>query len=444
MRRLLGFLLRAAVVVGLVLWLADQPGTARIVWHGYVIESSAAVLGLGTFIIAFVFYLLFRFWHLLRHGPKLWNNRRKFKKLQAGQDFLTQGLVAVAGGNATEAGRLALAARKKLGTTTATLLLQAQAAQLAHDHRTARAIFRAMIETPESAILGYRGLIMEARRGHKWDEVESLTAEAARLQVDMPWLDQVRFEIATRRENWEEAGEALARLGSSQLIEAESLRQHRAALLVAQSQEAARLGLMPTSLELAEKAAKQMPNWLPALINLAERQATGNYPRAARRTVEKAWKIQPHPALADALKSIDQDAMAIYKQVARLCEDEENPANHLALAEVALVADLWGEARRHLMLLITKHEATQAAYRLLSRLERRESGDERAALQWLTKAGNAPADPAWLCTACGSAHTNWQAICRSCGTFATLDWRSPHSGYLSLRSHAPLLSDWSE
>ena len=108
MRRLLGFLLRVVLFIVLAIWLADRPGTARIVWHDYVIESSAAFLGLVVLTIGFVFYLLFRLWHLLRHGPEIWSLNRKLQKLQQGQDCLTQGLVAVAGGNAAEAGRLAL------------------------------------------------------------------------------------------------------------------------------------------------------------------------------------------------------------------------------------------------------------------------------------------------------------------------------------------------
>ena len=57
--------------------------------------------------------------------------RRKLGKMRDGQRLLTEGLVAVAGGSAAEAGRLAVQARKLLGVTPAVRLLQAQAAQLA-------------------------------------------------------------------------------------------------------------------------------------------------------------------------------------------------------------------------------------------------------------------------------------------------------------------------
>lgn len=54
MRRLFFFLARLAVAVALAVWLADRPGAARIAWHGYIIETSAAVLGLAALAVGVV------------------------------------------------------------------------------------------------------------------------------------------------------------------------------------------------------------------------------------------------------------------------------------------------------------------------------------------------------------------------------------------------------
>jgi HemY protein len=261
----------------------------------------------------------------------------------------------------------------------------------------------------------------------------------------MPWLQWVRFETAARRQAWGDAGEALDLLAPSRLLEPEALRRHRAALSIAMSQDKARQGNAAASLESAELAARQAPDWMPALINLARRQAVGGYARAARRTVEKGWKQQPHPQLAEALLAGGHDPMENYRQIERLCRgSESDPASRMVLAEAALDADIWGEARRHLAALVAQQQATQETYRLLAQLERRESGDERAALQWLTKAAEAAPDPAWLCSACGGAHRDWQGTCPSCGAFATLEWRKPGASRMGGPAATPLLSGWSE
>jgi HemY protein len=439
--RLLGFLLKFVAVVALAIWLADRPGTARIIWHDYIIETSAAFLGLCVLAAGFVLYLLFRFWHLLKHGPQQWRMHRKLRLMRQGHDKLTKGLIAIAGGNASEAGKLAVAARKALGTTALTQLLQAQAAQLAGDHRTARDIFRSLAAKSESAVLGYRGLIMEARRTEDWNEVGHLAERLQQAAPNLPWLNLVQFECLARRQEWQAADHALAQAGAARLLDTPQLKQNHAALLVAQSQSEATQGHDDKALQLAEQAVKQAPNWLPALINLARKQMMAGHRRAAHRTIEKNWPHHPHPQLAAIYRAGSSDALEAYKHVQHLCRSNETDASsRMALAEAALAADIWGEARRHLIALISRNAATQETYRLLSRLEKRETGDERASLQWLVKAVDAAPDATWLCQSCGGAHEEWQPICTHCGSFNTQAWQRPG---ISRATHAtsPLLAN---
>ncbi len=426
MKRLFGFILRLAVIVALAVWLADRPGTARIVWHGYVIETSAAFLGLAGLAAGFVFYLLFRFWHFLRHGPALWRQGRKLKKMRQGHEQITEALIAVAAGDASEAGRKAVQARRLLGSTTLTQLLQAQAAQLAGDSRAAQEIFRALAKESESAVLGYRGLIMEARRVGDTAEMERLVEKLHRLRPETPWINLMRFEILARREAWDEATIALGQAASARLVEPVRSKRHRAALLVAASQQAARGGQNDKALQSAEQAAKQASDWLPAIINLAQAQMTSGHRRAAHRTIEKHWPRMAHLQLAEIWHNGESDPTEACKQIEKLCRDsEEKPVSRLAMAEAAFAADIWGEARRNLMALISRNEATQSVYRLMAKLERRETGDEQAAVQWMTRAADALPDPVWLCQSCGGGHKEWQALCAHCGNFDTLEWQSP-------------------
>ncbi|MFY9288059.1 MAG: heme biosynthesis HemY N-terminal domain-containing protein [Alphaproteobacteria bacterium] len=426
MKGFIGFILRLSVLIALAVWLADRPGTARIIWHDYVIETSAAFLGLCGFALGFIFYLLFRFWHLIKFGPLQWRLHRKLRKMKQGQDQLTAGMVAIASGNASEAGRMAISARKALGPTAATQLLQAQAAQLAGDHKAARALFQQLAANSESAILGFRGLIMEARRDQDWGEVAHLVSKLRDLKPNTPWLNVIRFELLTRQQAWHEAGLALTQATAAQLMDGTTTKQARAAILTAQSQNEARFGSKDKSLQLAEQAVKQAPDWLPGIINLAQKQMLTEHHRAAHRTIEKNWQLHPHPHLAAAYRTDGSNPMDAYKHIMKLCRDHETlPESRLALAEAALAADIWGEARRHLIALISHGHATQKTYRLMARLERRESGDEQAALQWMTKAADAAADPVWLCQSCGGGHEDWQPICKYCSGFNTLAWQSP-------------------
>jgi HemY protein len=437
-KRLAGFLLRLVLVVALALWLADRPGTAHIVWHDYTIETSAAMLGLVAAALGFVFYLAFRLLRFVAHGPTYWKLSRKMKKLRHGHDCLTQGLISIAAGDAAEAGRLAVAARKSLGNTTLCQLLQAQSAQLAGDERTAKNIFRNLAQETESAVLGYRGLIMLERRNGNWAEVERLAGKLHHLRPDTPWLGLVRFDVMVQHRKWDEANLMLAQAATARLLNPALVRRQRAAVLIAASQDAMRLQQGDQALQFAEKAHKQTSDWLPAILNLAQRQADTGHMRAARRTVEKHWKSQPHPQLAVIYQSIGDSPLERYKQLEKLCRSTTDHAiSQLALAEAALDADLWGEARRHLTSMLSQDKATQTAYRLLAKLERRENGDEFASQQWLMKSADALADATWLCDHCGGSHHHWQAACSHCNTFNMLTWRRPGSYHVSAAVYAP-------
>ena len=102
-------------------------------------------------------------------------------------------------------------------------------------------------------------------------------------------------------------------------------------------------------------------------------------------------------------------------------------ASRLALAEAALAAELWGEARAQLAPLTEGAAAggDARAYRLMADLEEAEHGDLAAARRWSHLAQQAAEAPTWLCTACGAAQPRWQALCGNCGSFNQVEWKVP-------------------
>jgi HemY protein len=423
--RLFGFLFRLVLLFALVFFLASDPGGARLVWRGYEVRTSAAFLALSLLGAAVALYALYRAWRLVVDGPRFWRLHQKIRRLERGQTLLTQGMTAIAGGDAAEAGRLAVAARKTLGLTAATRLLQAQAAQLAGDHAVAETLFRAMAEEEDGLVLGYRGMIMEAARRGAWDEVDRLAAALRAKRPHVPWLAVLGYEQAIRTQRWVEAETALRQAAAARLIEPPEAARREAVLLLALSETEARRKEDERALALAERAVKKAPDWLPALLVLAERQVGQGHFRTALRGIERAWQRAPHPLLIPLFLRAARASQPLdaYQRLEKLTRDVSNhPVSLLALGEAALSADLWGAARRFLTALATSGLATPKAYRLLAELERRERHDEKAAARWLAKAAEAKPDPAWICRSCGSAHAVWEARCPQCGAFDAFEW----------------------
>lgn len=426
--KLLGFLIRILLLVALVIWLADRPGSAQVEWRGYVMETSAAVLAVLVAAIVYAFVLLHRVWRFLVDGPRFWRLRRKTERLEDGHAELSRGLAAIAAGDPAEAGKRAVKARRMLGETPVTRLLQAQAAQMAGDERSAKALFEAMTQDPETAILGYRGLIMAALRAGDLDEATRQMQRVEQAQKNVPWLHLVKFDLASRSGNWIAAEAALGKARKSRVLKGPVADRAEAAVLLAHAKSALREDNPRLALDLAEKARRSAPDWVPAALILAEAQIKTDHSRAALRTVEKAWRKAPHPQLMPlalwaqgATKSIEA-----YKLVDRITRDNKSAfASQMALADAALKADLWGEARRYLVGIVNRGEATQLTYQMLARLDRRENANEKAAAGWLARAVTAPPDAQWLCTTCGAAHEYWEASCNLCGAFNRMEWAVP-------------------
>ena len=429
--KIFGFLIRLVLVVGLVIWLADRPGTAQIEWRDVVIETSAAVLAVIIAAIAYALLLLHRLWRYLIDGPYIWSLKRKLGKFEDGQKDLAKGLAAVAAGQAIEAGRYAVRARKALGETATTRLLMAQSAQMAGDEKTAQSLYQAMTNDPDSAVLGYRGLIMSAMRNGTFVEAGRLATRLEGTKADVPWLHLVRFELATKLGHWRIASTALEKARKGKALPSTLANRQEAALLLADAKVALRDSLPQRALELAEKARKLMPDWLPAVLVLAEAQIVTDHARTAIKTISRAWERMPNPQLQPlacwALQ--DEKPLEKFKGIEKMTRaNRDHPSSLMALAEAALKADLWGEARRYLTVLVNRGEATQMTYQMLARVEQRERKDDKAASQWIARAVSAPHDPQWLCTSCGAAHNDWEASCSSCGAFNKMEWGTPGKG----------------
>jgi HemY protein len=418
------FLFVLMLALGLGFALTQESGQARIVWHGIVVETSVAFLCVVIVVLIFTTHLFLHFFHIVRHGPAMWSSGRRLRQMRLGHDHLTAGFIAIASGNAGEAGRRSIAARKSLGTTAMTQFLQAQAAQMAGDHKASRGLFRSLADDPDSAVLGYRGLIMAARRQGNSAEMEGLIDELRHLKGDVPWIQVISFDLAVLGHKWDIAGALLAQPALSRVLGVEHVRRARAALLMMAAENEIGKGDMRRALLAAEQAMKQASDWVPAIITLAKIQIATGHRRAAQRMIEKHWGQVAHPYLATLYVGEEKTPLNIYRATEKLCEANiDSAVSHRVMAAAALQADLWGEAWRHLQILVNRGQATQGTYAMLQQLAKRVKNIE--ASQWYDQALKAVPDQTWLCSACGGAHAEWQASCGHCNSFLSLEWQSP-------------------
>ena len=106
-------ILLALISLGAAL-VADNPGTVSLQWLGYKVDTSMGVLFSGVFVVSLCLAIIFRVWFFFRNAPKRIGKVRRDWRRERGYKALTQGMVAVAAGDAQEARRQARKAENLL------------------------------------------------------------------------------------------------------------------------------------------------------------------------------------------------------------------------------------------------------------------------------------------------------------------------------------------
>ncbi len=416
-----------AMLIGGGVFFADHPGRVEIVWQGWQVETSVGVLVAAAALAALAAALLYSVIALIIGSPRRLRRNRRDRRRRAGYRALAQGMVAVAAGDPQEARRHAKKADLLLADPPLTLLLSAQAAQLDGDEGAAKKFFTAMLERPETEFLGLRGLVNQALRVDDHGTALRLAERAMALRPGTQWAALSRFALEARAGHWEAARETLAHAEKRRLIPPERARHHRGVILYELSRAALASGESRRARSMAAEAQSltedlASPAAHHARLLLGERRIG-----RATRAVERAWRTAPHPELAQVYGAIHdaEPPLARVKSFERLAA--QNPAareSRLAVAEAALNAQLWGEARRHLEEALAGVPTTRLCL-LMARLEEAEHGELGSRGEWLDRAVTAPPDPRYLCSSCGGESLEWRSLCPHCGAFDALSWRTP-------------------
>ncbi|HYD06603.1 MAG TPA: heme biosynthesis HemY N-terminal domain-containing protein, partial [Reyranella sp.] len=396
-------------------------------WRGWRLDTSVGVLAIGVLILILLGVGLWLLYRWIVGAPSAlmegWGESRRRK----GYRELTQGLAAVAAGDGTEAQRHAKRAEQLLDEPPLTLLLSAQAAQLNGDREAASRAFRAMLEDDEMAFLGLRGLIAQSLREGNQQQALAYAQRAFALRPQTPWVVHSLFDMQAQTGAWKAAQETLETGMRQKVVSTDRGRTLRALLLVERSRACENDGNDGEALALAREAFTLAPERIAVTSRLAGLQIKTGDPKRAMKTLEKAWSLTPHPDLVDLYltASGEKDPLKRIGVVRRLAAQKpDDQESQLALAQAALEASLWGEARRHLDAAGGSNPSVRVC-RLMAEVEERAQADQAKVHEWLSRAASAPADKAWRCAACGAHHETWRSVCENCGAFGTLHWRAP-------------------
>ena len=422
---------RALVFIGLLavaafgaVWLAERPGNVVVTWGGYQAQTSFAVAVILMIAVAIALAFLWAVVSFLVSVPDRMSYASRARRRAKGYAAVSRGMVAVGAGDPSAARRHAGEAERLLGREPLTLLLKAQAAQIGGDRNGAEAAFRRMVDNDETRVLGLRGLFVEARRRGDATAAAAYAAEAARLAPAVGWANEAVLEAQSAAGDWRSALATVERRASLGLLDKATARRHRAVLLTADAL-ARRDEDEEGALDSALEAVKLAPDLVPAAAIAGQILSRRGDLRRAARIVETAWKVQPHPDLADVylnLRPGDSALDRLHRAETLAKLSSWDPEARLALARAALEAREFARAREVLQPLLADRPTVRACL-LMADIEQAEHGTTGQVREWLARAARSPRDPVWIADGVVSDH--WAPLSPVSGHLDAFVWRAP-------------------
>ena len=423
-RLVLYFLLVGAAAWGLS-WGADRPGKVSIEWLGYDIQTSVFIGGIAIVLFFAAFSLAVWLGALTWTAPKRFARRLRQRHERMGQEALWRGIFAAGAGDRLAALRAGAVAKKYLPDEPLTLLLEAQTAQLNEDAIASRQAFERMLEKPEMAELGLRGLYIEAKKAGQAEAAKQFAGRALAANPALQWSTSALFDIHCREGDWRGALHTLGLAKQHRHLQRAEADRRRALLLteLAVELEDTQQG---KALAYAQEALGILPSLVPAAAVAGRILASQGNTARVTKLLTQVWRTSPHPEIAliyahARTGDSPRDRLARVKALA-----ESAPAGlegDIAVAVAAMEAMEWDAARTALQAHLASNPPARVC-RLMARIEAGQNRDQGRAREWLAKAARGAPDPVWVAPD-GTVSKEWHAVAPRSGALGAFEWKTP-------------------
>ena len=390
---------------------------------------AVAVLIVALWVLLKILSLLVAFWRFLNGDEtalsRYFDRNRERKGFQA----LSEGLMALASGEARLAMSKADKAEKFLAKPELTNLLTAQAAEMAGDTRKAEEVYKKLVVNETTRFVGVRGIMKQKLANGDTETALKLAEKAFALKPRHEETQDVLLKLQAGKEDWAGARKTLSAKLKHGSLPRDVYKRRDAVLALSEARDIIEGGNSIEAREAAIAANRMSPDLIPAAVMVASGYIDQGKPRYATRVLKKAWEAQPHPDLAASFASIAPDetpAERIKRFTPLLRLKPDHPETRMLTAELHLAAEDFPEARRALGDLVESSPDARSVT-IMAAIERGEGGSDTVVRGWLTRALNVPRSPHWVCDNCQHIHGEWAPICENCQSFDTLSWKTPRT-----------------
>jgi len=403
MARLILYVIAVAALVTAAVWLANDPGSVSLTWHGWRADTSVSVLLVAIIVIVAIILLIARLIGVLAGTVQAFTARRRERRFARGLTSLGDGFAAAHAGQEKAARKFAKEAATLLRDNAAVLMLRKDNAVLANDADELRKVAEELMARPETELAGLRALANNALKNGDTAGARGHARRALQHKEAPAWALEIALDTEIATENWDGALGILETKPARDAFSPFELRRLRARLMALQSQALLNQGDAVNAAATAKRAIDADETNTDAVVAFAKAMAAQGKGRKAVSAVERAWAATPNAALLHAYRVLvpNEPALEWALRVDGLAKAApDHIESRLAVAQASLDAELWGQVRSKLVGLTdadVDRDVRMRAARMLAEVERRERGDSTKAAQWLQLAldsGRMPAQRA--------------------------------------------------
>lgn len=424
MIRLTAYIILALLIALSAAWLSSNPGQVLMTWQGWEVRFSLAMMVLLAVTYTLIIFMVIWALKKLNIFAYFTNPKRLAAKREKGEKDLSEAWSAYALEDYKQASKLGLRAQSSLGKSGSVLRLLASSTQKTEEDKNP---YLEQLRTADAS----SGWVLKQELDHlieqkSWSNAKQFIEKILVKHSKNKRLLVLNFELSAKQGKWQEAKTALlAAIKEKSFITPAEQKHYGSVIDYCLSLEEKAAGHKVESLALLKSALKNDAAFAPAALSAARLYLEQDDKKSAEKILSSIWKLSPNDELADMLLELyplesSGETHRRIKKIAQLAP--HYPESQHLLAEAAINAEQWPDARGALNAVINADAASQKTYQMLALLERKQKNDHDASDKLLQKAATAKTDNLWLCSACRHSATHYSPLCHNCGEFNQISW----------------------
>ncbi len=408
MIRALKYFIITLILSYIVVWISDHPGTVKIFWSEYLIETNIVGLFFFIFAIFLLTFFVIRTFANIKRLPNIISNVRRDKNFLLGNQTLDEIAIDLFKGDLNNLEKNSRKIKKYFDNKLFSTFMLVNTALLKNDVNQAKRYLQILETLPKADYIYKRAKVLIALKENDTKNAENYLLEFSDKYKGDEWFSEKLAIIYSHRSEWKLAFDYL-NIDNTKIKKNSNLKLMLANLKVLSGENAVE------ALKISDDSIFVIKESIKALIEKNEIKKAANI-------IQKNWlKFQCAEIIEIfmqfKIKNIS-DSLNRFKMISRSIKkgNKLTDETKLALANSAFQAQVWGESQTYLDS-IDPERWDERVTKLYKRLE-----EKSPKIITPSNKNKILSEPKWVCSNCNFKYDKWQFVCDECSSVNQINW----------------------